>query len=294
MGSHSLLQGIFPTQEWNPGLLHCRQILYCLSLQESPSIIITQDLLGTWQLLFFCLPGMLPTHIILLQVLHSASTWQPTPQHPRISTHPRSGQWECPRMIGLGWVRDLSSANRSLPQDCSYWSWGRGSKEAPTVVSLSSARRLWIQGPGHYILSPGREEMSWKDVSSGSLESWVILCFLQLSLSSVFSPQAPPASFQHISFHFNRVGLCCSQLNLLNSTVCQALGCWLRMQPRFGHYTCPQEAYSLQRETRRENNLQRSTNIMGLELTRIQGLDTSFMTLVRSLSSYDDFMFKAM
>lgn len=32
----------------------------------------------------------------------------------------------------------------------------------------------------------------------------------------------------------------------------------------------------------------------GLELTRIQGLDTSFMTLVRSLSSYDDFMFKAM
>ena len=28
MGSHSLLQGIFPTQGLNPGLLHCRQILY--------------------------------------------------------------------------------------------------------------------------------------------------------------------------------------------------------------------------------------------------------------------------
>ena len=28
MGCHSLLQGIFPTQGWNPGLLHCRQILY--------------------------------------------------------------------------------------------------------------------------------------------------------------------------------------------------------------------------------------------------------------------------
>ena len=27
-GSHSLLQGIFLTQESNPGLLHCRQILY--------------------------------------------------------------------------------------------------------------------------------------------------------------------------------------------------------------------------------------------------------------------------
>ena len=24
MGCHALLQGIFPTQGWNPGLLHCR------------------------------------------------------------------------------------------------------------------------------------------------------------------------------------------------------------------------------------------------------------------------------
>ena len=28
VGSHFLLQGIFPTQEWNPGLLHCRQIYF--------------------------------------------------------------------------------------------------------------------------------------------------------------------------------------------------------------------------------------------------------------------------
>ena len=32
----SLLQGIFPTRESNPGLLHCRQILYHLSHQRSP------------------------------------------------------------------------------------------------------------------------------------------------------------------------------------------------------------------------------------------------------------------
>ena len=30
-GSHFLLQGIFPTHELNPGLLHCRRILYQLS-----------------------------------------------------------------------------------------------------------------------------------------------------------------------------------------------------------------------------------------------------------------------
>ena len=35
VGSLSLLQGIFPTQELNWGLLHCRQILYYLSYQGS-------------------------------------------------------------------------------------------------------------------------------------------------------------------------------------------------------------------------------------------------------------------
>jgi len=33
---HYLLWGFFPTQGLNPGLLHCRQILYCLSHQRSP------------------------------------------------------------------------------------------------------------------------------------------------------------------------------------------------------------------------------------------------------------------
>ena len=36
MGSHSLLQGTFPTQGSNPGLLHYRQILYQLSHKGSP------------------------------------------------------------------------------------------------------------------------------------------------------------------------------------------------------------------------------------------------------------------
>ena len=36
VGCHSLLHGIFLTQESNPGLLHSRQILYHLSHQGSP------------------------------------------------------------------------------------------------------------------------------------------------------------------------------------------------------------------------------------------------------------------
>ena len=39
VGRHVLLQGIFQTQGLNPGLPHCRQILYCLSHQESPWIL---------------------------------------------------------------------------------------------------------------------------------------------------------------------------------------------------------------------------------------------------------------
>ena len=36
VGSLTLLQGIFLTQELNQGLLHCRWILYQLSYQRSP------------------------------------------------------------------------------------------------------------------------------------------------------------------------------------------------------------------------------------------------------------------
>ena len=39
LGSHSSLQGIFPVQGWNLGLLHCRQILCHLSHQGSPRIL---------------------------------------------------------------------------------------------------------------------------------------------------------------------------------------------------------------------------------------------------------------
>ena len=39
VGSHFLLQGIFPTQEWNPGLPYCRQILYQLSHKGIPRIL---------------------------------------------------------------------------------------------------------------------------------------------------------------------------------------------------------------------------------------------------------------
>ena len=45
-GSLSLLQGIFPTQESNWGLLHCRRILYQLSYPGSPARAVDRNLLA--------------------------------------------------------------------------------------------------------------------------------------------------------------------------------------------------------------------------------------------------------
>ena len=39
VGSRSLLQGIFPTKGLNPGLPHCKQILYQLSHNRNPRIL---------------------------------------------------------------------------------------------------------------------------------------------------------------------------------------------------------------------------------------------------------------
>ena len=39
VGGHAFLQGIFPTQGWNSGLLHCRRVLYQLIHQGSPCTV---------------------------------------------------------------------------------------------------------------------------------------------------------------------------------------------------------------------------------------------------------------
>ena len=47
VGCHCLLQRIFLTQGSNPGLLHCRQTLYCLSYQGSHQFAVSGDLTHT-------------------------------------------------------------------------------------------------------------------------------------------------------------------------------------------------------------------------------------------------------
>ena len=53
MGSLSLLQWIFLTQELNQGLLHCRQIIYQLSYQGSPQNMLIWWQISIWSTSFF-------------------------------------------------------------------------------------------------------------------------------------------------------------------------------------------------------------------------------------------------
>ena len=59
VGSRFLLQAIFPTQGLNPGLSHCRHILYQLSHQESPKSLNKCCLLLLYRLYLLVLREMI-------------------------------------------------------------------------------------------------------------------------------------------------------------------------------------------------------------------------------------------
>ena len=55
MGCHFPLQGMFPTQGSNPGLLHCRQTLSCLSYQRTvPKCWLLFILRGIYERGMYC------------------------------------------------------------------------------------------------------------------------------------------------------------------------------------------------------------------------------------------------
>ena len=87
-GSLSLLQGIFPTQGWNPVLSCCRWFIYQLSHQGSPRILewvgypsssrssqeLNQGLLHCWRILY--------------QLSYQGSSCLNMNSEPRTATHP--------------------------------------------------------------------------------------------------------------------------------------------------------------------------------------------------------------
>ena len=75
VGSHPLIQGIFPTQGSNPGHLHCRQILYQLSHHGSPRTGVGSLSLLQWIFLtqelnqVSCIAGRFFTHWAIREAL---------------------------------------------------------------------------------------------------------------------------------------------------------------------------------------------------------------------------------
>ena len=71
VGCHSLLQGIFPTQELNQGLLHCRQILYWLRQQGSPNTYsLGYVFANTWHTQIFKISVNLMVWRVLICVMY--------------------------------------------------------------------------------------------------------------------------------------------------------------------------------------------------------------------------------
>ena len=90
MGSHSRLQGIFPTQGWNPGVPHPRRILYQLSHQGSPQ----SDTVPTNTLPPSCYPSINPSvrPSVHLCIIHPVC---PPVLSSHVSTHPNSHRPVC-------------------------------------------------------------------------------------------------------------------------------------------------------------------------------------------------------
>ena len=75
-----LVQGIFPTQGWNPGLPHCGRILYQLSYQGSPpseSRSVLSDSLTPWTVVHEILQARILEWVV---ISFSRGSYQPRDQ----------------------------------------------------------------------------------------------------------------------------------------------------------------------------------------------------------------------
>ena len=93
VGNLSLLQGIFPTQESNRVLLHCRWILYQLSYQGSPKSLSRVRL--------FVTPWMVTLQAPLSRGYSRQEYWSGLPFPPPLSRCAEDTRYLAAREVGL-------------------------------------------------------------------------------------------------------------------------------------------------------------------------------------------------
>ena len=118
VGSLSLLHGIFPTQESNWGLLHCRQILYQLSYEGSPPSTH---------------PHPKKVNKEILQVLPRGNTWRWTDDlllgHPELGCMCVLSGWSYKPVSPQTWTCGLG-----LPLKPSSWDGDSPSPAQPFII----------------------------------------------------------------------------------------------------------------------------------------------------------------
>ena len=137
VGSLSLLQGIFPTQGLNPGLPHCRQILYQLSHKGSPvhskcatpessqshpfslvhgKTVFYKLVPGAKKVGDLCLSSFFPKNKMGMGLENIASQCQSTSESPRECVKSQIAKPLAPGLSdsGLGWGLRIRIANKFL------------------------------------------------------------------------------------------------------------------------------------------------------------------------------------
>ena len=98
VGCCFLLQRIFPTQELNPGLLHCRQILYRLSYSGSPKdSIYVFKFRNSVSRLNYDFPGVQTVkHLLTMRETQVRSLGWEDPLEKETATHSSTLAWKIP------------------------------------------------------------------------------------------------------------------------------------------------------------------------------------------------------
>ena len=112
VGSLSLLQGIFPIQELNQGILHCRWILYQLSYEGSPGCLLVKlNFFLFW--VYIPLPQWFCSHwnLALICSCFMAFKAEFFKSIGLESRKPGFKSWHCHGLVVRSWSLSLSESN---------------------------------------------------------------------------------------------------------------------------------------------------------------------------------------
>ena len=169
MGSHSLLQGIFPTQGSNPGLPHCSRILYQLGHQGSPRILsLLQQIFLTQELNW----GLPHCRQILYQLSYQGSPWT-TREFPRVCNFRNRVREATSEKVtfesrpeGGEDAKHVDSGGKDvLGRGDSRGGGQRGGGHCPKGVGTGQGNWVAGRGPG----SRMRDQNSWSNSGKGLL-----------------------------------------------------------------------------------------------------------------------------